>query len=69
MERVTSDGDFSPVGGDEFVVMQSIDRVGIQNCRKGSKRSKKENLRREIQKRLWKRRTLEEKSLRSLRKI
>ena len=51
-KRVTNSGDFSPVGGDEFVIGQSVDRVGIQNYKKGSKRSNKGNLRREIRKRL-----------------
>ena len=41
-ERVTNGRDFSPVGGDEFVVGKSVDRVGIQNCRRKSKRSKKD---------------------------
>ena len=43
IERVTNGEDFSPVDGDEFVVGWSVDRVGIQDCKKGSKRSKKDS--------------------------
>ena len=68
MEEATNGGGFSPAGGDEFVVGQSCDRVGIQNCRKGSKRSKKDSKRFSLREegkfeKVNIKRTLEEKNL------
>ena len=36
---------FSLVGGDEFVIGQTFGRIGIQNCRRGSERCKKDSKR------------------------